>query len=461
MKHMLCIAKKGNDRMNFFDKEPKFIQEERSKLRDYIQRGISAFLVILAGIICFFIFLRFESIARVIGTIAEVLAPIIYGFVLAFLLNPIVKRVEGWVTPGLKKLLKKEEGAQKTARGIGIFSGLVVAIVLVVALLNMLIPELYKSIKDLVITLPEELGQWGKDINTLIKGHSTVDNLVKSALIQGQDAIGNWVENDLMGWVQNDLFKQTNQIITGVTTGVISVVNVVLNILVGVIVSIYVLYSKERFTSQSKKIVYAMMKPTVANNLIHIAKKANTIFSGFIIGKIIDSAIIGVLCFIGLSILKMPYTLLVSVIVGVTNVIPFFGPFIGAIPSAILIMLVDPMKGLYFIIFVLLLQQLDGNVIGPKILGDSTGLSSFWVIFSILVSGGLFGFVGMIVGVPTFALIYYIIKMYIQQKLEQKKLPTDTDCYTETNYVDEEGNFISIEEIKKEEEKEDADSSTE
>ena len=461
MEHMLCMAKKGYDRMNFFDKEPKLVQEERSKLRDYIQRGISAFLVILAGIICFFVFLRFESIANAFSRILEVLTPIIYGFVLAFLLNPIVKRVESWVTPGLKKLLKKEEGAQKAARGIGIFSGIVVAIIVVVALLNMLIPELYNSIKDLVVTLPEELSKWGKDINTLIKGNSTVDNIAKNALIQGKDAIENWVENDLLDWVQNDLFKQTNQIITGVTTGVISVVNVVLNILVGVIVSIYVLYSKEKFASQSKKIVYAMMNPTPANNLIHIAKKANSIFSGFIIGKIIDSAIIGVLCFIGLSILKMPYTLLVSVIVGVTNIIPFFGPFIGAIPSAILILLVDPIKGLYFIIFVLLLQQLDGNVIGPKILGDSTGLSSFWVIFSILVSGGLFGFVGMIVGVPTFALIYYVIKMYIQQKLEQKELPTDTTCYTETNYVDEEGSFISIEEIKEEEEKEDADSSTE
>ena len=454
-------ALKRNDRMSFFDRQPKLVQEERSKLRDYISRGISAFLVIFAGIICFFVFLRFESIASAIQKIMEVLAPIIYGLVLAFLLNPIVKRVEQWMTPFLKKMFKKEERALKSARGIGIFSGLALAIVLVVALLNMLIPELYKSIKDLVVTLPQELSQWGKDINTLIKGNSTVDTIAKNVLIQGKDAIENWVENDLMGWVQNDLFKQTNQIITGLTTGVISVVNVVLNILVGVIVSVYVLYSKERFASQSKKIVYAMMKPTAANNVIHIAKKANSIFSGFIIGKIIDSAIIGVLCFMGLSILKMPYTLLVSVIVGVTNIIPFFGPFIGAIPSAILIMLVDPLKGLYFVIFVLLLQQLDGNVIGPKILGDSTGLSSFWVIFSILVSGGLFGFVGMIVGVPTFALIYYIIKMYIQQRLEQKKLPMDTDCYTETNYVDEEGNFISIEEIKKEEEKKDADSSTE
>lgn len=447
--------------MSFLNKEPKFVKEEHSKLRDYIGRGISAFLVILAGIVCFFIFLRFDSIAKAFGTIMEVLTPIIYGFVLAFLLNPIVKRVEAWITPGLTKLLKKEERATKASRSIGIFSALIVAILVVVALFNMLIPELYKSIKDLVVTLPAELSQWGKEINTIIKGNSTLDNIVKNILIQGNDAIETWVQTDLLKWVQNDLLQQTNQIITGVTTGVISIVNVVINVLVGVIVSIYVLYSKEKFSGQSKKIVYATMKPIAANNILHIANKANTIFSGFIIGKIIDSAIIGVLCFIGLSILKMPYTLLVSVIVGVTNVIPFFGPFIGAIPSAVLILLVDPIKGLYFVIFVVLLQQLDGNVIGPKILGDSTGLSSFWVIFSILVSGGLFGFVGMIVGVPTFALIYYIVKMYIQQRLEQKKLPTDTACYTETNYVDETGNFVSTEKIIEEEEKKDADSSTE
>lgn len=447
--------------MSFFDKEPKFVKEERSKLRDYIRQGISAFLVILAGIVCFFAFLRFDSIVRAFQSVVGVLTPIIYGFVLAFLLNPIVKRVENLVLPLLRRKFKKEEGIQKAARGIGIFSGLLVALIVVVALFNMLIPELYKSIRDLVIALPEELSQWGKSINTLIKGDSTVGKLVKTLLIQGNGAIQEWVKTDLMSWVQTDLFKQTNLIITGVTTGVMSVVNVVLDIFVGVIVSIYLLYSKEMFAKQSKKLVYAMMKPTTANNLIHIAKKTNTIFSGFIIGKIIDSAIIGVLCFIGLSILKMPYTLLVSVIVGVTNVIPFFGPFIGAVPSAILILLVDPMKGLYFIIFVMLLQQLDGNIIGPKILGDSTGLSSFWVIFSILISGGLFGIVGMIVGVPTFAVIYYVVKMYIRQRLEQKKLPTDTECYSEMNYVDENGKFVSTGIIDEKEEIKDADSSTE
>lgn len=447
--------------MSFFDKEPRFVKEERSKFRDYIRQGISAFLVILAGIICFFAFLRFDSIVRAFRSVVRVLTPIIYGFVLAFLLNPIVRRVEKIVSPLLRRWLRKEDGMQKTARGIGIFSGLLVVLIVVVALFNMLIPELYKSIRDLVVALPEELSQWGKSMNTLIKGNSTVGNLVKTFLIQGNGAIQEWVKTDLMNWVQTDLFKQTNLIITGVTTGVMSVVNVILDIFVGVIVSIYLLYSKEMFAKQSKKLMYAVMKPTVANNVIHIAKKTNTIFSGFIIGKMIDSAIIGVLCFIGLSILKMPYTLLVSVIVGVTNVIPFFGPFIGAVPSAILILLVDPMKGLYFIIFVVLLQQLDGNIIGPKILGDSTGLSSFWVIFSILIFGGLFGIVGMIVGVPTFAVIYYVVKMYIRQRLAQKKLPTDTECYSEMNYVDENGKFVSAETKIEKEEIEDANSSTE
>lgn len=451
--------------MSFFDKEPKFIQDKPSKIRDYAKQGVSAVLVILTGIICFFVFLRFDAIAKVIGTIVEILNPITYGLVFAFLMNPIVKKVEKFVNPFVQKILKKEERAQKTSRGIGIISALVVVIVVIVALLNMVIPELYKSIRDLVVTLPDQITEWVKNVNDILKTNSTVGSFLKTVLIQASSSLEKWVETDLFNWVQTDFLQSTNAIVTGLTTGVINVVNLVLDIVVGIIVSIYVLFGKETFVAQSKKILYAMMKPRSANNIIHIAKKGNDIFSGFIVGKIIDSAIIGVLCFIGVSILKMPYTLLVSVIVGVTNVIPFFGPFIGAIPSAILIFLVDPMKGLYFVIFVLLLQQLDGNVIGPKILGDSTGLSSFWVIFSILVSGGLFGFVGMIVGVPTFALIYYVVKMYIQERLEKKNLPADSDCYMEANYVDETGTYVSFQEnIDNKEEKEeekDADSSTE
>ena len=176
--------------------------------------------------------------------------------------------------------------------------------------------------------------------------------------------------------------------------------------------------------------------------ILHLTIKSNEIFGGFIIGKIIDSAIIGVLCFAGLSILNMPYTMLVSVIVGVTNVIPFFGPYIGAIPSAILILLAEPKMGIYFIIFIIALQQFDGNVLGPKILGDSTGLSAFWVVFSILIGGGLFGVPGMILGVPTFAVVYYIVGMLVNNKLEKKKLPVKTDAYDEYSYVESDGTYV-------------------
>ena len=215
------------------------------------------------------------------------------------------------------------------------------------------------------------------------------------------------------------------------------------------IVSIYVLFSKEKFMCQAKKLVYAIFRPTKANLILHVGSKSNEIFGGFIIGKIIDSAIIGVLCFIGLSILNIPYTLLVSVIVGVTNVIPFFGPYIGAIPSALLIFLADPVKGVYFVIFIILLQQFDGNILGPKILGNSTGLS-------------VFGIPGMLLGVPTFAVIYYIISMVVNRKLRKKQLPTDTDSYDEQGYVQADGSYVHMEEniLKEKGDEPYADSST-
>ena len=172
-------------------------------------------------------------------------------------------------------------------------------------------------------------------------------------------------------------------------------------------IAIYLLTSKETFIGQGKKIVYTLLPPKYGNIMVHVMRVSNQMFGGFISGKILDSAIIGVICYIGLMILRVPYSLLVAVIVGVTNIIPFFGPFIGAVPSVILIALADPIKGLYFLIFVVVLQQVDGNIIGPKILGDSTGLSAFWVVFAILVGGGLFGFMGMTLGVPTFAFIIF------------------------------------------------------
>ena len=249
----------------------------------------------------------------------------------------------------------------------------------------------------------------------------------------------------LMDWLRTDLMAKANELMSNLTVGVLNIVSEIFNAVIGLIVSIYILFSKETFVRQSKKCVYAVLSARHANMVLHLTTKSNDIFGGFIIGKLIDSAIIGVLCFVGLSILKMPYVMLVSVIVGVTNIIPFFGPYIGAVPSTILIMLANPIQGVYFVIFILLLQQFDGNILGPKILGNSTGLSAFWVIVAILLGGGLFGFVGMVMGVPTFAVLYYIVQMLVNNHLERKSLPTGSEYYDTMSYVDDEGTYYHSE----------------
>ena len=351
----------------------------------------------------------------------------------------------------------KEE--KQISRGVGIFVSVILMIALIVTLLNMMIPELYGSIRDMIFNVPSQMNRFIHEFSKMHSSDSTVGKMLESIVEEASDFVQNWMKTDLM--------EKVNLWMTQLTVGMIQMVREVFNFIIGIIVSIYVLFSKEKFQKQTKKLIYAVFRPGQANMILQIGGKSNEIFGGFIIGKIIDSLIIGVICFIGLSILNMPYTMLVSVIVGVTNVIPFFGPYIGAIPSAILILLADPLKGLYFIIFVIALQQFDGNVLGPKILGNSTGLSSFWVVFSILIAGGLFGIPGMLFGVPTFAVIYYIVNMLVNSILKKKELPTDTECYGKNGYVDSEGIYIQkekqeeIKEIQEEKgDKDNADSST-
>ncbi len=235
---------------------------------------------------------------------------------------------------------------------------------------------------------------------------------------------------------------QFNDLIASFTLGVIEVFGAFFNFLVGIVVSVYLLNSKDLFCAQFKKILYAFVPAKSANEFISTVRRAHKIFGGFVTGKLLDSLIIGMLCFIVMTIFNWPYAMLISVIIAVTNIIPFFGPFIGGIPSALLILMVEPITSLYFGIFVLILQQFDGNILGPKILGDSTGLSSFWVIFSLLVFGGFFGFVGMAIGVPTFAVFYTLITDKIYNSLEKKKLPTDTQKFEGMEYLSEDTNEI-------------------
>lgn len=440
--------KETKNTQNYYDNKPVMGESGSLKIREHFKRGMTAFLIVAACIVCYFAFLRFEVIADAFDKITSLLRPIIYGVVIAYLLNPIMKFVEKYVSKALSYVIKKEKSLRKLSRSIAIFASLIFALAIVSALFVMLIPELLKSINELFEKMPGQIQNFIDFLGELRRGNKQHQQILETVLVQGSAA--------LEEWAKTNLFSKDNILvtgITGITTGVISIVGGMLDIIIGVIVSIYALFSKEDFLGQGRKIIYAVMTPKRANLTLHILRKSNVIFGGFIIGKIIDSAIIGVLCFIGVSILNMPYALLISVFVGVTNVIPYFGPFIGAIPSAILIMIVDPMKGLYFIIFILLLQQLDGNIIGPTILGDSTGLSAFWVLFSILLFGGLFGVVGMIVGVPTFAVFYYVVKLFITQKLEEKKLPVETENYNGMSYVDNEGNYVlneKDEEVKEE-----------
>lgn len=411
------------------NKQKNIKPRTQMKIKQYFMRGLTSFLVIVACIACYFAFLRVDDIAQFLGKIGGILQPIILGFVFAYLLNPLVTRIENRIIKIFEKKAKNKQKLQKFSRSVGIIGALLLAFAVVVLLLNMVIPELYRSIRDMIMSLPMQINNAIDFLESERINDTAFSATIKTVLENGAESIQSWLKTDLL--------MQINQMMSFVTVGVFSFLETLFDIAVGVIVSVYVLNSKEKFTGQCKKITYALLSRERANLVLQVTRKSHEIFGGFVIGKIIDSIIIGILCFIGLSILDMPYTLLVSVIVGVTNVVPFFGPYIGAVPSAILILLSDPVKGGYFIIFILVLQQFDGNILGPKILGDSTGLSAFWVVFSILLGGGLFGFVGMIMGVPTFAVLYYLLGMFVEQKLERKKLPKESKKYERIQYIEE------------------------
>ena len=283
-------------------------------------------------------------------------------------------------------------------------------------LFSIILPQLYLSVVTLVGNMQSYYNTVYGWITQLFERYPGLLDAISNAVAAYWDELRKWFTGTFLPQAQQTLTILT----TGLTSGVLSVLAFLKNLLVGVIVSIYLLALKERFALGARRLLYSCTSEKTYRHTLRAVKKADTIFSGFVRGKLLDSLIIGVLCFVGATLLKLPYTPLVSVIVGVTNIIPFFGPFIGAIPSAFLILLVSPVKCLYFIIFVIVLQQLDGNVIGPKILGGSTELPSFWVIVAILIGGGFFGVAGMFLGVPVFACLYAAVGYYSDKRLRNK-----------------------------------------
>lgn len=415
--------------------------------KKYLYWGTTAFLVVCASMLFYFGLFHMEALTTKIQMFCGIMMPVIYGAIIAYLLTPIVNFQENvLIYPFLssREITVGRKG-RTVIRYIGIFIALFLAILVIYSLLAMIIPAIIDSIINIVNDSPRYIRNLEHWMNTLAN-----DN--KQWMNTAIDLINNYSEK-LEAWMNTQLLPQLKGIVQHLTNGVFGALIFLKNILIGMIISIYLMADKEKFIGQSKMYIYSLFDTPRANDIINSARFVDKTFGGFISGKILDSAIIGVLCYIGTSIIGTPYAILVSVIVGCTNVIPFFGPYMGAIPCAILILFVNPTQCLYFLIFILCLQQFDGNILGPKILGESTGLSSFMVIFAILLFGGVFGVSGMIIGVPVCAVICAGLKVTRDRFLDAKKLPLSEETYSKLDYINEENLqpvfFKDIKEVKK------------
>ena len=400
--------------------------------KTHIQWGLTAFLVIAASVCVFILASHLGSIFGAIKTMFGILMPIIYGAFIAYILNPVMKFIENIVVLGFicKKFdLHPSEKVRRFIRLGSVILSLLFMMACIYGLIALLVPQLVNSIINLTNSFPRYATNIREYLVKLFQNNPDLEN---SAV----DALETMTAN-LQNWINNSFMPRLNEFMASFSSQIMDFLSVIKNFLIGSIISIYFLNGKEEFIARGKRFLYAVVgDPEFANNILRDLRYVNRTFGGFFLGKIIDSAIIGVICYICTSILKMPYALLVSVIVGITNIIPFFGPFIGAVPSALLIFLVSPIQCLYFIIFIIILQQLDGNLIGPKILSNSTGLSSFMVVVAILVGGGLFGFVGLIIGVPMFAVICQLLTNAMNHLLEKNHMPQDVNDYKDMNHMD-------------------------
>jgi predicted PurR-regulated permease PerM len=402
--------------------------------------GLTAFLVIAASITIFFLYYKLDFFAGCVRVLAGILAPFLTGLVIAYLLAPLYNLLMQYLVPGLRRVMKAES-ARSLSKLLSVLICLVTAILVLGGLVVLVLPSFLESMTGIIDALPGYLQRINQWIENFFVDNPQIYQQVTDYLNDISKSLMDWASTDLLPTLQSltsDLGGSVSSVLGTVVTGVMAAVNVVKNLLLGFIVAAYLLLEKSTMLGQCKQIVYAIFGPKNGNEVVKRLRYTNQVLGGFIRGKLLDSLIIGVLCFIGVTVLNLPYGMLVSVIVGVTNIIPFFGPIIGAVPCTLLILMHSPIQALYFVIFVLVLQQIDGNLIGPKILGNSTGLNSFWILFSILLFGGLFGFVGMLIGVPLFAVIYSIVNDLVKMGLRKRQLSQSGADYVNLDLVGQE-----------------------
>lgn len=413
--------------------------------KKYINMAVLALIVIIIAILFNDFVGRDAGNSSVKNTIVKTLAPIIYGFVLAYLLNPILKFLEKHLYMPLAKLIYRKPGKEQKrksfSRTLGVFSAQIILIMLVFGGLYMVIPQVYQSISKIIKNAPAYYEQ----IETWIIALNEDDSEISTYLLTAFEKI----YLQVIQYIESVVLPNIDKIVVGITTGIVVGLKALLNVILAVFISIYVLFEKEKLIAYAKKLAYSYLNTNRANKLIYGVRYANNVFGGFINGKIIDSFIIGMLCYIFMVIVDFEYIVLISIIVGVTNIIPYFGPFIGAIPSILILLMEEPRQGIIFAVFVLILQQLDGNLIGPYILGDRLKISSMWILFAILVGGGLFGVPGMILGAPFFACLYAFVGYNSKKKLEAKSLPTDSNDYLNVDNISEDNKIVEFDEDKR------------
>lgn len=402
----------------------------------YVSAGVTAFLVLAGALLLLFALLRFDALSSFFGRLSIILRPFTIGIVLAFLLHPI----DRWITKLLTRLVKGGSGRLSgLIRVLSALLTLMVGLLLVYLLLAMVLPQLYLSIVGLVQSLPDFFADVQLRLQQFLREHPDIEAVILPFYESATGEVQSWMQSSLipnlesvgstLAYLEEAFLPSLSSFATNVTAALLGTVVLLKDLIIALIVCLYLLMRRDVFLAQLKKLSYSILPQRHADALTEECRNAYRILSGFFFGKVVDSLIIGVLCLIGCSLLKFPYPALLATVVGVFNIIPFFGPVIGAIPCFFLILLVNPIQSLYFLIFIIILQQFDGNILGPKILGDTTGLDAFWVLFSIILFGGLFGFGGMVMGVPVFATVYSIVSRSTAARLKKRGLPADTQSY--------------------------------
>ena len=422
-----------------------------SPYKRYIVAGVTAFCVIAASILLFFLLFHASVVRRFLMTLAHILRPIFLGMIIAFLLLPVHRGILSFMEAMTPDANLKDRRNGSFLNMLAIIFSLLFAFILLYLLMAMVIPQVYLSIVGLIQAFPDYIASVQTWLLAFLEDNPEIQTSVMSLYNSAASSLEQWLYTNILPnlesipstlqWLRGSVLPNITGVVSNVSAVIAAFLMLLKDMLIALIVSIYLLARKDTFAAQSKKIVYSIFPTHVGNLIVEETRNAYRILSGFIIGKLLDSFIIGAITLVCCNLFKFPYPVLLSTIIGVTNIIPFFGPFIGAVPCALLILLVSPIQCVYFVIFIIVLQQFDGNILGPKILGDSTGLASFWVLFSILLFGGLFGFAGMVLGVPVFAMLYSIANRLVRRGLRNHGLPQDTDFYLgKTEFLGAHGN---------------------